>query len=175
MKIRTDYVSNSSSSSFVVYGTKIVAPEKDMTTMDHMAGNSYLTDVIGGLAEDEALYLVLRNAGSEGDYIIKLSAEFIMDCDMHQIDLLNDAGFVVIRGKYVMSEGGYMYKASSYTTEDNEYYDEDAYELLQRTASSDGIVLDGMRMFKYYQDYGHPKTSHEALEEVTYYAKRKHS
>ena len=60
MKIRSDYVSNSSSSSFIIIGEKMETKDFDI--------ESFAT-----LGEDEEFVLVLPNRGSEGDYIFILT------------------------------------------------------------------------------------------------------
>lgn len=170
MKIRVDYVSNSSSSSFVMFGERKRRPpvsiddDSSVESFKNKIAPLLTIEDFAKLEKDEAFFLVLKNAGSEGDYIFKLSPELLMDCDMHQIDLDK---FIVVKAKYYMSEGGYMYNASSYRRDDGnwEFADEDEMnEDLKKHLKSDGVDLTGLRAFGFSQDYGTPKSRSDILE-----------
>lgn len=150
MKVRKDFVSNSSSSSFIVFGSlKDTPTDKD----------SFINiEDIAALGEGEAFLIVLKNHGNEGDYIFKLTPELLMDCDMHQIDL---SMFTIVRGKVCMNEGGYLYRASDFTERGDDY--DSGEEDYNKKAKSTGIPLDGMKMFKFEKDYGNPEWRHEIL------------
>ena len=155
MKIRSDYVSNSSSSSFIIIGEKMENKDFDI--------ESFAT-----LGEDEEFVLVLPNRGSEGDYIFILTPELLMDCDMHQIDL-SKASFKVLKMKYYITEGGYLYKASKFKkSSTDEWYDTDGDdENLDKKCRSDGMEFPaGSKMFRFSKDYGNPRERSEILEEI---------
>ena len=154
MKIRSDYVSNSSSSSFIIIGEKMETKDFDI-------------EAFATLGEDEEFVLVLPNRGSEGDYIFTLTPELLMDCDMHQIDL-SKASFKVLKMKYYITEGGYLYKASKFekTSIDDWTTDEDD-ENLDKKCRSDGMEFPaGSKMFRFSKDYGNPRIRSEILEEI---------
>ena len=73
MKIRSDYVSNSSSSSFIVYG-------------DKFTGKLEVSD-LEALDSDEAYFIILKDVGNEGDYIFSVKPQSMMDCAVHHVTL----------------------------------------------------------------------------------------
>ena len=83
MKIRTDYVSNSSSSSFVVLGSQYTPKDGHRLTIEDFTE----------LEDDEVFFAVFPNIGN-GDYTFKLSPELMMDFDMREkpisIDMRKD-------------------------------------------------------------------------------------
>ena len=178
MKVRTDYVSNSSSSSFIVFGNmvndggswKIV--KKGRTTIELSSHVFDVTD-FDNLGEKEAFFIILRNAGSEGDYIIQLTPDLLNDCDLHQIDL---SKFLIVKGRYVLTEGGTIYNANRFEEVRNDsstLWDDDETDELGGRFRDSGIPLDGLHMLKYSLDYGSPKPKDriEILNHLESYAK----
>lgn len=171
MKIRSDFVSNSSSSSFVLFGTKHEGSRisiEDMSSVDSVRNgrpDKITIDDFSDLEPDEAFFIILRNAGSEGDYIFRLTPELLMDCDMHQIDLYK---FIIVRAKYYMTESGYIYRANQFGTRD-EWSGTDDY--LGDKIKRDGLPVDGLRVFRYSKDYGNPSDRSEILESLERHAK----
>lgn len=164
MKIRSDYVSNSSSSSFIVYGSRFVG--------------RLSVDDFDKLASDEAYFVILKNVGSEGDYIFPVTPEFMMDCDMHQVELSSDI-FDIVKAKYVggeyaitTAEAKAKGMAKSYgksMLDDDSYgweYDEETREKLRKISQGEGLCLDGLKLFDYDLDYGSPKYKCEIMEEL---------
>jgi len=158
MKIRTDYVSNSSSSSFVIFGQKMDVSQFDIEAFSH-------------LGQNEAYLLVLPNRGCEGDYIINLTPELIMDFDMHQFDLTK-GNLPIIKARYYISEGGYLHKASDFKDEDcygwsNDDDEDDYVESFNKKSRLEGVVLPSdCKMFRFDKDYGNPSERSSILEEV---------
>ena len=174
MKIRMDYVSNSSSSSFVVFGEKVktgpdtVIVVKGKTKITRTIEREFDVSAFDNLKEDEAYFIVLKDRGSEGDYIFRLTPEFMMDCDMHQIDF---SKLEIYKAKFYMTEGGTLYHASNYS-EDSSSYDYDDEDGLREKMKKDGIAIDEMKMFRFDKDYGNPSSHSEILEELEWVAKR---
>lgn len=157
MKIRSDYVSNSSSSSFIIIGEKMDVKKFDIEAFD-------------SIGEDEVYLLVLPNRGSEGDYIFALTPEMLMDFDMHQLDLSN-GNLPLVKAKYYITEGGYLHKASKFKkTSTSDWYDDDDDgddERLDKKCRSDGMEFpSGCKMFRFSKDYGNPRERSEILEEI---------
>lgn len=171
MKIRTDFVSNSSSSSFIIFGEKhegAIVSIDSISSVDSFKNgrpDKITIDDFAGLRPDEAFFIILPNAGSEGDYIFRFTPDLLMDCDMHQIDLYK---FNIIRAKYYMTESGYMYSASQYST-DGEWREPDEY--IRSKMKGDGLPIDGLRIFRYSKDYGNPSDRSEILGELERYSK----
>ena len=173
MKIRMDYVSNSSSSSFIIFGEKVktgpdtVIVVKGKTKITRTVEREFDVSAFDNLKEDEAYFIVLKNRGSEGDYIFKLTPELMMDCDMHQIDF---SKLDIYKAKFYMTEGGYLHKTSDF--DDDSWYYEDGESSLMDDMKNDGVLVDGLRMFKFSKDYGNPKMRPAILDELEWVAKR---
>lgn len=163
MKVRLDYVSNSSSSSFMVYGSKFVG--------------TLSPEDFDKLGPDEAYFVVCRNRGSEGDYIFPITPTIMMDCDMHQIELSSDI-FDIFKAKYIggecslttgAAEAGKMakrYEKSLLDDDDWDYDDAEHERLRDKTRKGGGLPLDGLKLFDFDLDYGSPKHKNEIMEEL---------
>ena len=125
MKVRTDYVSNSSSSSFIVVGNR----------MDNVS-----LDDLEALNPEESIFLVLGGYGNDGDYIFELTPELLMDCDMRHIDF-NSPKLTKVKGRYVVGEGGYVSSAKGSTSTDD--FDALTPAMEAGSAKSVNIVLMG--------------------------------
>ena len=179
MKVRTDYVSNSSSSSFIVFGNMVNNVEskriikRGRTSIELDASHVFDVNDFDTLGKKEAFFIILKNAGSEGDYIIQLTPDLLNDCDLHQIDL---SKFLIVKGRYVLTEGGTIYNACRFEEVRNDssslWDDGETDELIDKFRDS-GIPLDGLHMLKYSLDYGSPKPKDriEILNQLESYAK----
>ena len=151
MKVRIDYVSNSSSSSYIVFGTKVASKDSESCVAYGTEFSLPGVEDFNTLAEDECFFLVLAQGGSEGDYLIPLSPELIMDCDMHGINLNLAAkrGNRVLRAKYIVSEDSVVYEAKFFAQMRGtaDYFDSDKYTELKRKFKNGEIILDGLRPF----------------------------
>ena len=149
MKVRTDYVSNSSSSSFIVVGNRI-----DQVSLDDLES----------LNPEESIFLVLKGYGNDGDYIFELTPELLMDCDMRHIDF-NSPRLTKVKGRYVVGEGGYVSSAKGSTSTDD--FDVPTIEAMRK----DGVPLDGMRMYRFNKDWDTPSASSDIIDNLKHFTR----
>ena len=79
MKIRTDYVSNSSSSSFMVLGSKYTPNDGWRLTIEDF----------DNLEDGEAFFVVFPNI-CDGAYVFKITPELMMDFDLREKPIVID-------------------------------------------------------------------------------------
>ena len=174
MKVRSDFVSNSSSSSFVIFGEKVktgsdtIVEVHGKTKVERYVEHAFDVSSFDSLKEGEAYFIVLRNRGSEGDYIFKLTPELMMDCDMCQIDL---SRLDIYKGRFYMTEGGSLYQASDFS-EDSSMYDYDGQKSLREKMRKEGVEINGVRMFRFDKDYSNPSMRPAILDELGWVAKK---
>lgn len=149
MKTRNDYVSNSSSSSFIVVGNRI-----DKVGLEDLES----------LNTGESIFLVLDGCGSDGDYIFEMTPELLMDCDMRHIDF-NSPKLTKVKGRYVVGEGGYVSAAKGSTS--LEEFD----AMTAETMRKDGVSLDGMRMYRFRKDWNTPSASSRMIDVLKGYTR----
>lgn len=167
MKIRNDYVSNSSSSSFIVYGSKVTGTLKP--------------EDFEKLGKDEAYFVINKDAGSEGDYIYPITPNIMMDCDMHQVQLDSNIFDIVkakyIGGEYSMTTAAARSKMMTRKYDKNPFGLDDDYDLevsdsdsekLRSAARLNGLSLDGLTLFEYDLDYGSPRYKNEMMENMSH-------
>ena len=148
MKTRTDFVSNSSSSSFIILGNKV----------DTSKG--FFIDNFSNLPAGDAFFIVLNDAGSEGDYIFPLTPQTLMDFDLRQMDVSN---LTVIHGNMYIPEGGSPIPAEKYSLDEYAY----GYSEERKTLKTSGIAIpSGARIFRFFRDYGNPRSISEMYEET---------
>lgn len=167
MKVRTDFVSNSSSSSFTVFGQKLKLATKICIHGKMVFRDTLDADIFDDLAEGETYLIVLLNRGNEGDYIFELTPDLLMDCHMHQINFANE-GLVLLKARYLITEGGVVFPAKNFNHDD--YYDSDEYEELRSKLKNEGFSVDGMRMWCFQKDYGNPTDRATIMDELDHYS-----
>ena len=172
MKVRTDFVSNSSSSSFTVFGQKLKFATKTCIHGKRVFKDTLDADIFDDLAEGETYLIVLRNHGNEGDYIFELTPDLLMDCHMHQINFANE-GLVLLKARYIITEGGVAFPANRWLSDHDDYYDSDEYEELKSKLKNEGFSVDGMRMWCFQKDYGNPTDRATIMDELDYYSSAK--
>jgi hypothetical protein len=79
MKVRLDFISNSSSSSFLMIG-------RDYTTND---GHTLTIEDFENLRDGERFFLIEPNMG-EGDYVIMITPDMMLDFDMQENRIVLD-------------------------------------------------------------------------------------
>ena len=167
MKIRIDYVSNSSSSSYIIFGGKVSIAKGEVFSIDRF----------DELSEDEAFIMVVPNLGNEGDYIFPLTPAMLMDCDLHGIRLRNCKNLKILKAKYVMSNDGYLIhngkNAAEKLMNENDVFaswddDDDSCNLLP-TSRDKGLALGkDIKMFSFEKDNSNPSSVAEIMETLAY-------
>lgn len=155
MKVRVDYVSNSSSSSYIIYGTKM---DRELTIED-----------FASLKDGEAFIVDLTDTGCSGNYVYTLTPEMFMDFDLHQIDIKNRKDIVIYKAKYISAEGFRVGRGNKFDImedwrSDYWYDNNEGYELSNKMLEGDGIDLTGLKMFKIEKDQNTPSNKSEILD-----------
>jgi hypothetical protein len=151
MKIRLDYVSNSSSSSYVILGERVTGG-LDAAKFD-------------SLKKGEEFLVTVRGIGPEGDYVWAVPPDLLMDCDMHQIDF---SKLEVYKARYAIGESGYLNPVKDVFKEDNSDNEYDWKETkeqkkIRKAMEGEGVDASGYRMFSVNRDYACPHDRYEII------------
>lgn len=110
MKVRLDFISNSSSSSFLMIG-------RDYTPND---GHTLTIEDFENLRDGERFFLIEPNMG-EGDYVIQITPDMMLDFDMQENRIILDthkfSSYFRIFRKFCYSESEYGDNEKVYDSE----------------------------------------------------------
>ena len=109
-----------------------------------------------------ALFIVIQNAGTDGDYIFRLTPELLSDIDLHpSIDV---SKLLLFKCRYVLTESGSIFNADKFGESVEYDWNDPDYEKLNKMMKGNGLELGNLTMYRFMKDYNNPTLTSEIIE-----------